>query len=278
MAYLVFNVNGRELGRRQLDDALTIGRAAECDVCIHDILLSRQHCRLERTGSTWTILDLSSKNGTFVGGVGIERHTLAEGQIVRIGKATIRFHSGKLSPKEKSPPIQQPQRKTRPADPWAAMNDTMSGIEYVKTRTEQKSLRLGAKKSVADTLPVGVVARMPTPQPTPKDPEAYVEDDVYSLLTELASSSWDSIYMNASRPLPNRPAPRPIIHGSRHPRHRSATPVDLSLQASSSGVLSTPAPTRRPPRWRRAMVVAARGFATVGQTVMVLGIAHLLNR
>ncbi len=46
---------------------LTIGRGTECDWALSDPLrsLSRKHCRLERVGSAWQVVDLSA-NGTFI--------------------------------------------------------------------------------------------------------------------------------------------------------------------------------------------------------------------
>ena len=52
MAYLVFNVKGRELGRRPLDERLVIGRSPDCDVCVHDIVVAgtANLSRLPRVG------------------------------------------------------------------------------------------------------------------------------------------------------------------------------------------------------------------------------------
>ena len=121
---------------------------------------------------------------------------------------------------------------------------------------------------------------MPNPQPAPREPQAYQKDDVYSLLTELASSSWDSIYMNASRPLPKRPAPRPVVINSRHSRHRASEKADVSLQIHAGLLNQTPKKPNPPriSRWRRAARSIARGFAAIGQTVMVLGLFHVLRK
>ncbi len=280
MAYIIFTVRGRELGRRQLTGPLVIGRSPECDVCVHDILLSRQHCSFEPVADGWAVLDLQSKNGTFIGTREIGRHVLTDGESVRIGKTMLTFCAAKFAPapREKPPVVEmKPEtRKKRPADPWAAMNDTMSGVEYVKSQVEKVNQRIGAKIPMADRIPAPSLSSMPTPQPAPREPQAYEKEDIYSLLTELASSSWDSIYMTNSRPLPARPAPRPIVVGSRHSRYRGAPAVDMSLQVTP-GLLAQPTPGKpKRSRWHRAFRSVARGFATIGQTVMVLGIVHLL--
>ena len=80
MAYLTLTFSGEEYERRELraGDALVIGRAPDCDIAIRDIILSRHHCRVERTedNAAWRIVDLHSKNGTHLRGQAIESHVL----------------------------------------------------------------------------------------------------------------------------------------------------------------------------------------------------------
>jgi|HubBroStandDraft_6_1064221.scaffolds.fasta_scaffold09518_2 ABC-type multidrug transport system ATPase subunit len=44
--------------------ALTIGRAPECEICLDYPMISRQHARISRSGKQWFIEDLKSLNGT----------------------------------------------------------------------------------------------------------------------------------------------------------------------------------------------------------------------
>ncbi len=49
--------------------SLSLGRSSSNELCFpEDVGLSRQHMILERDGENWTVRDLGSKNGTFVGG------------------------------------------------------------------------------------------------------------------------------------------------------------------------------------------------------------------
>jgi len=78
---------------------LTLGR--EGCVAIDDDRASREHCQiaLSPDSETVTIEDLSSSNGTYVNDVRItKQHTLADGDIVRIGRAeyTIILQCAKL--------------------------------------------------------------------------------------------------------------------------------------------------------------------------------------
>jgi pSer/pThr/pTyr-binding forkhead associated (FHA) protein len=70
-------------------DALTIGRLPDNDIVIDRQSVSRHHARVERRGDGFMIQDLNSGNGTWVGGVRVERHRLADGDAIRIGNAQL---------------------------------------------------------------------------------------------------------------------------------------------------------------------------------------------
>jgi predicted component of type VI protein secretion system len=184
MAFLTFSRKGVELGRWPLNGPIVIGRADECDISIHDILLSRRHCRIQPTDDGWVVTDLNSKNGTHVGEERIERRLLKDGDVLMLGKTIVRFQRGKFAGTRPGP------RATfgkRPVDPFEALSGTISGFDAKEVEAYQRENNL------------------PTPQPMPPEPDAYAREDVYSMLTEIASSSWDSIYATASRP--RRPLP-----------------------------------------------------------------------
>src|SRR5947209_3980267 len=129
MAYLILSMRGDELDRRELVEPTVIGRAPDCDVAVHDILLSRKHCLLEQSGDGWAIIDLDSKNGTFVNGSKVDVQALRDGDVVEIGKLEVSYHSGTLIPR--------PDGARRPAapptvavDPQDALAGTMLGVDY----------------------------------------------------------------------------------------------------------------------------------------------------
>jgi pSer/pThr/pTyr-binding forkhead associated (FHA) protein len=67
-------------------DAVVIGRGNECDVVIHDMKASRQHCKLTRQATGFLLEDLGSRNGTFVNGTRIaEPILLKTSQTFQIG-------------------------------------------------------------------------------------------------------------------------------------------------------------------------------------------------
>jgi two-component system cell cycle response regulator len=74
-------------------DETTIGRGREATIRIEDVGISRTHSRIVRTmEGKFVVEDLASTNGTFVGGLKIERTELHTGDRVQIGpNVVLRF-------------------------------------------------------------------------------------------------------------------------------------------------------------------------------------------
>src|SRR5687767_5331918 len=64
----------------------TIGRTEENSVCVLHKSLSRRHAVLERRGGQVVLVDLRSKNGTFVGEQRVDRWELRGGEVFRCGE------------------------------------------------------------------------------------------------------------------------------------------------------------------------------------------------
>ena len=75
--------------------ALTIGRAAESDVVVSDVLASRQHATLLPTPLGTEIRD-TSINGTFVNGTRVGSAILTDDDVVTIGNIDLVFRNGTL--------------------------------------------------------------------------------------------------------------------------------------------------------------------------------------
>src|SRR5688572_17743640 len=198
MAYLIFTANGYELDRKELTGPAVIGRAPDADFHVRDILRSRNHCKIEPAGKDasgagvgqWVVTDLGSKNGTYIGTTQITRHALRDGDELRLGRTRVTFRAGTLDPSH--PGKRRTGAVVRPLDPAEALEGTVSGFTLVEP--DQVEREAGA----------------PVPKPRPLEPSAYQTEDVYGMLNEIASSSWDSIQEQASRPIvKERPLPRP---------------------------------------------------------------------
>ena len=75
--------------------AITVGRAADSDIVVPDVLASRHHATLARTPLGTEIHD-HSVNGTFVNGTRVGSAILADDDVVTIGNVDLVFRAGTL--------------------------------------------------------------------------------------------------------------------------------------------------------------------------------------
>jgi adenylate cyclase len=68
-----------------------IGRSPECQVCLKDFGISRQHAKVVADSDGARIIDLKSKNGTQVNGVPVVEAPLKDGDRILLGKFQITF-------------------------------------------------------------------------------------------------------------------------------------------------------------------------------------------
>jgi len=73
------------------DQMVTFGRAPDNDVVVGDPATSGRHGRIEVRGGAFWISDLGSTNGTLVNGEPVIERQLGHGDLIAIGKNTIRF-------------------------------------------------------------------------------------------------------------------------------------------------------------------------------------------
>ncbi len=250
MAHLIFRFKDREIGRIVLRGAMVIGRAPECDATVRDILLSRRHCRIELRNGQWIVTDLGSKNGTFIDQDGVYRrtaqHVLREGTVLRMGKTRITFHEGALDEPQALTPS---PRSLRPRDPLAALSDTV--VEFALPGRD--SLR-------------HLDRNFPVPRPAPLDPASYRYEGVQSMVHELVSSSWDSIYADASRRVrPERPPPRPLV----------SKPTGRTIATSRPAMAKTLSLVARVRTRARKIAV---GFGLIAQLIVMLTFAAQSSR
>ncbi|MGW4771021.1 FHA domain-containing protein [Nocardia sp. NPDC004278] len=82
---------------RITSDKLRIGRAADNDVVVPDLLLSRHHAELQRTSDgRYRIIDLDSHNGTYVNGSRVDAADLSESDLIGMGHTTFRLVGDEL--------------------------------------------------------------------------------------------------------------------------------------------------------------------------------------
>ncbi|MGA2499504.1 MAG: FHA domain-containing protein [Tepidisphaeraceae bacterium] len=128
MPYVTIRQGENELGWRELENPLTVGRHRECEICIVDSRLTRMHCRFELEGDDWAVVDLGSKNGTWCDGVSVDRVLLIEGDTLYAGRCAFTFHTGKPPKTGKY----HSRASSRPADPHEALEGTVVGVTVVE--------------------------------------------------------------------------------------------------------------------------------------------------
>jgi transcriptional regulator with GAF, ATPase, and Fis domain len=70
---------------------LVIGRETGVDVQVHSKSISRRHCCIRQDAGCYFVVDLGSRNGTFVNGSPVGERKLEHGDLIRVGDAYFRF-------------------------------------------------------------------------------------------------------------------------------------------------------------------------------------------
>ncbi|MBI5069858.1 MAG: FHA domain-containing protein [Deltaproteobacteria bacterium] len=84
----LFILNGRKGGTVFLlaGDRTLVGRSPECTVCVDDSWISSRHAYLEMRGGQLWVVDLDSRNGTYVGEEQVREARLKDGDRVSFGR------------------------------------------------------------------------------------------------------------------------------------------------------------------------------------------------
>jgi pSer/pThr/pTyr-binding forkhead associated (FHA) protein len=80
-----------EARRHVFEQQAVVGRDADCDVPLASRSVSRRHALLEKTASGWSLRDLASANGTFLGGARVTEAPLTSGAALRFGEVEALF-------------------------------------------------------------------------------------------------------------------------------------------------------------------------------------------
>jgi transcriptional regulator with GAF, ATPase, and Fis domain len=93
MQPILLQVAGTFQGKtfKLVDGETTIGREPSNSICIPDSSLSRRHCLIRRASDNFTIVDLESRNGTFVNELPAKERVLQHGDQIAIGNNVFVF-------------------------------------------------------------------------------------------------------------------------------------------------------------------------------------------
>jgi len=87
---------GPSAGSRFLLDTEVVGagRHPDSEIFLDDVTVSRRHAEFRREGTTFTVSDVGSLNGTYVNRDRIDQVQLTDGDEVQIGKYRLVFFAG----------------------------------------------------------------------------------------------------------------------------------------------------------------------------------------
>jgi signal transduction histidine kinase len=137
-------------------EAVAVGRADGCEICILHKSLSRRHAELRVEAGRTSLVDLGSKNGTFVNGVRIDRSDVRGGDVIQLGDLIFSFvdDASREPPDDLAPGAGRPEE----ARPALVMGLARSTIEELLGETQRRgALKLkptGAGERARDKLRV----------------------------------------------------------------------------------------------------------------------------
>lgn len=91
MGKLIVHHGGRVTEHGLSDAPVVIGRDPQCDLFFADRKLSRQHARIEKDGTRFRLVDLASRNGSWVNEERVEERRLQPGDGIRLEGLRISF-------------------------------------------------------------------------------------------------------------------------------------------------------------------------------------------
>ena len=148
MALLVYHPGRFDERSFVLEEGTTvIGRATDCEISILDNGLSRRHSAIEILGGESFLVDLESKNGSFVNGVRVSREALRPGDLIRLGEVMFAFGVSELT--DQDPTRVDPMPTLVMAMKSVALGDLRSRHGSAADRTKR---RLGILLEVSRVL------------------------------------------------------------------------------------------------------------------------------
>ena len=106
MPTLLLQLKNKILGEYSLQTgaSLTIGRRDTNDVVIEDRAVSGHHAKIDAMDERWVLIDLQSKNGSFVNEQLVNSHWLKHEDVITIGEHHLIFNHHELKPIVKDDP------------------------------------------------------------------------------------------------------------------------------------------------------------------------------
>jgi len=93
---VIYSSDARQFGKRHVlsDEPIRMGRGSENTLVLENDSVSRRHCRIEKRGSHYWLVDLDSTNGSYVNDELCNEMQLRRGDQVKVGDTILKFLSG----------------------------------------------------------------------------------------------------------------------------------------------------------------------------------------
>ena len=149
---------GPDAGRTfDLIEGLTtvIGRGEKSNTRLTDGTVSRLHCELKWEDNTFTLTDLDSVGGTFVGGQKVKEHKLKHDEEFQIGGSRLRLHTSGIADAQTVMAAQKPARELKP-DEGVLSGTTISHYELGSTIAKGRTGTIYKSRDTRDGKDVAV--------------------------------------------------------------------------------------------------------------------------
>jgi len=133
-------------------DEVIVGRDATSRLVLDDRSVSRRHCVVRKEGKTFKIVDLDSRNGTFVNGIPVRERDLEHGDQIRIGMSTFLVLMSEM-PSFEEPTVELKDLEATPLGISRHLIDTLIGRQNSAISPEPRMARdLQALLKVSTTV------------------------------------------------------------------------------------------------------------------------------
>jgi pSer/pThr/pTyr-binding forkhead associated (FHA) protein len=129
-------------------DPVTIGRSPQGDIFIDNPAVSFHHARVIAYDGIYYVEDLGSLNGTFLNGARVTQAPLTHGDVITVGKHTVRFSTDPAEVKPQAPARQQHEEEV------AKLTGTMV-LDTKRRRELQEAFEKGQTAAVTTRARMG---------------------------------------------------------------------------------------------------------------------------
>ena len=117
-----------------VDEVYVLGRARENQIVLADTTVSRRHAKLRKTPDGYLLMDLDSRNGTYVNGSTTKNRIMRHNDLVEIGATTLTYLDD-ASPSHVIKPsksrVSLPVKKKTPPSKLLSVHETATGHEVL---------------------------------------------------------------------------------------------------------------------------------------------------